>query len=634
VLQALFKLEERKYEHNGKERHREEMQMIFQRLFILGLLLLLQQGCMVRPIIDDRPVRNLELQAQQFLTRGDYVGAANTYLKMANYSNAPLKEEYQITAVEYYIRANLINPAKVQLRQIQTTQVSIQPRVFLAQAQVALSDNQIAQGASFLNRVNSKALPTSQLINYYHLKATIFEIQGQHIYALYERLRLDPLLNNESAQRLNHEHIWQVLMQLSPTQLKQMPLPAPPNLLGWTGLANLAKNLQAPDFKTRLADWKLRYSQHPANKTLVARLNDNIPIVSTTPSATPLPSNAPTLTSTSQQIALLLPLSGQFKDAAEAVRDGFMAAWNADDRPTKPQVNVQDVSPDNVATLYQQAQQNGAQAIVGPMGRNASIALYRAFERSFPLPTLMLYEPEELAYQQSPANLWQFSLTPEDEARIAADKAWADGHRNAAIVYLEGAWGDRIARAFAEKWGALGGQVVASLSFNKKNIKQQLKSLPDSAQGILLGAFAQEARLVLPFLKYAKKHTFPIYATSHIYDAEPQSSLDRDLEGVQFPDMPWVLLKGNWSENPTSHHDPDPLYNTLQQQSSERMRGANKRLFGFGIDAYRLITQMPQLNNQKLSGTTGLLSINPQNNHIHREMLWAKFINGLAQPAF
>ncbi|MEY3219674.1 MAG: hypothetical protein RIT27_1031 [Pseudomonadota bacterium] len=608
--------------------------MIFQRLLILILMLLLQQGCMVRPIINDRPVRNLELQAQQFLSRGDYVGAANVYLKMANYSAAPFKEEYQITAVEYYIRANLINPAKVQLRQIQTTQISIQPRIFLAQAQIALSDNQISSAANFLNRINSKALPTSQLINYYHLKATIFEIQGQNIYALYERLRLDPLLNNESAQRLNHENIWQVLMQLSPTQLKQMPLPAPPNLLGWTGLANLAKNLQSPDFKTRLADWKLRYPLHPANKTLIARLNDNIPIAATTPSAASLPSNAPTLPPNSQQIALLLPLSGQFKDAAEAVRDGFMAAWNADDRPTKPQVNVQDVSPDNVATIYQQAQQNGAQAIVGPMGRNASVALYRAFERGFPLPTLMLYEPEELEHRASPSNLWQFSLTPEDEARRSADKAWADGHRNAAIVHLEGAWGDRMARAFAERWVSLGGQISATLSFNKKNIKQQLNSLPDSAQCILLGTFAQEARLVLPFLKYAKKHTFPLYATSHIYDAEPQSSLDRDLEGVQFPDMPWVLLKGSWSEHNLSNAEPEPLYNTLQQQAANRMQGANKRLFGFGIDAYRVITQLPQLNNQKLSGATGLLSIDPQNNHIHREMLWAIFSNGLAKPVF
>jgi|WetSurMetagenome_2_1015567.scaffolds.fasta_scaffold05393_5 uncharacterized protein len=607
--------------------------MFIKHWIVFVLIILLQQGCMVRPVINEIPIKNLETQALQLAKRGDYASAANTYLKVASYSVSPLKEEYQITAVEYYIRANLINPAKIQLRQIQTIQPSIQSRIYLAQAQVALSENQTAQAANLLNRINSKALQNSQLINYHHLRATIFELQGQNIQALYERLMLDPILNNDSAQRLNHENIWQVLTQLSPTQLKQMPLPAPPNLLGWTGLAQLAKNLQASDFQIRLADWKLRYPHHPAHKTLIARLNENAPIAAPTLSGAPLPTNTQQnqIDSVQDYLALLLPMTGQFRDAAEAVRDGFMAAANADERNNKPQIKVHDISSENVANLYQQAQQSGAQAIVGPLGRNASIALYSAFQRGFPVPTLMLYEPEELINKTPPPNLWQFSLTPEDEARYAAEKAWNDGHRNAAIVHLEGAWGDRIAKAFAERWSNLGGTIVSTISFNKKNVKQQLKSLPESVQCILLGSFAQEARLVLPFLKYMKKNNVSLYATSHVYDAEPQISLDRDLESIIFPDMPWVLLKGNYPENNQYNQDPIQLYTSLQQQSSERMSGANKRLFAFGIDAYRIISQISQLNNQKISGTTGLLSVD-QYNHLHREMLWAKFVNGLAKP--
>lgn len=609
---------------------------MLKRVLIVVFFLLLQQGCVVRPIMNDSSTKNLETQAQQLVKRGDYSSAANTYLKMASYSNSPLKEEYQMTAVEYLIRANLISPAKTQLRQIQTTQPSIQSRVYLAQAQVALSESQTNQAANLLNRVNSKALQSSQLINYHHLKATIFELQGQIIRALYERLMLDPILNNDSAQRLNHENIWQVLTQLSPAQLKQMPLPAPPNLLGWTGLAQLSKNLQAPDFQTRLADWKLRYPNHPAHKTLIARLNENIPITASAPASAPLPINpqlnqASTGQDMQSQLALLLPMTGQFKDAAEAVRDGFMAAANADERNNKPQIKVHDISPENVANIYQQAQQSGAQAIVGPMGRNASVALYNAFQRGFPVPTLMLYELEELSNRSSVQNLWQFSLTPEDEAHRVAEKAWNDGHRNATIVHLEGAWGDRVAKAFAERWSSLGGQVVGTISFNKKNIKQQLKSITDSTNCILLGSFAQEARLVPSYLKYMKKAQMPFYATSHVYDAEPQTSLDRDLEGVIFPDMPWVLLKGNYPDNNQYNQEPITLYTTLQQQTGDRMSGANKRLFAFGVDAYRVVSQLSQLNTQKISGTTGLLSVD-QYSHIHREMLWAKFVNGLAKP--
>ncbi len=60
----------------------------------------------------------------------------------------------------------------------------------------------------------------------------------------------------------------------------------------------------------------------------------------------------------------------------------------------------------------------------------------------------------------APAQLYQFALAPEDEARQAAERASLDGHTRALAMVPAGAWGARQLQAFTDRFQELGGTVI------------------------------------------------------------------------------------------------------------------------------------------------------------------------------
>lgn len=70
-------------------------------------------------------------------------------------------------------------------------------------------------------------------------------------------------------------------------------------------------------------------------------------------------------------------------------------------------------------------------------------------------------------HQRAPQQLFQYGLAAEDEARLAADRAWADGMRRAAVMVPKSAWGNRVLEAFSAHWQSLGGQVVDTTQFDR-----------------------------------------------------------------------------------------------------------------------------------------------------------------------
>ncbi len=78
------------------------------------------------------------------------------------------------------------------------------------------------------------------------------------------------------------------------------------------------------------------------------------------------------------QIALLLPLTGRQSAAATAVRDGFLTAYYSLPAAERPDVRIYDSSQMTVAAALNQATQDGAGFIVGPLTRDevAAAAAY------------------------------------------------------------------------------------------------------------------------------------------------------------------------------------------------------------------------------------------------------------------
>jgi Putative lipoprotein len=86
--------------------------------------------------------------------------------------------------------------------------------------------------------------------------------------------------------------------------------------------------------------------------------------------------------------------------------------------------------------------------------------------------------------------------------------------------------------------------------------------------------------------------------------------------------MPWVV-------------DPGHLYSPLQQtlnNNLEQDESAFRRLYAFGIDAYRIIPHLGRLfmQNEQYEGETGLLKTT-KDGHIQRQLTWTKFVNGTPQ---
>jgi outer membrane PBP1 activator LpoA protein len=138
------------------------------------------------------------------------------------------------------------------------------------------------------------------------------------------------------------------------------------------------------------------------------------------------------------------------------------------------------------------------------------------------------------------------------------------------------------------------------------------------AQFVFVGAFPAQGRSLRPTLRFFLADDLPVYATSDIF--EPDAQANNDLDGVTFPDMPWVISPDSVSTD---------LRTALNRYWPVRARGRG-RLYAFGFDAYRII---PLLKAGKfgsanaIPGMTGLLSID-DHGRVRRELDWARVTDG------
>jgi outer membrane PBP1 activator LpoA protein len=205
---------------------------------------------------------------------------------------------------------------------------------------------------------------------------------------------------------------------------------------GWIQLAAVSrKQYNGPQqMLAELEQWRVRFPNHPANYLL----------------PTPLDSVKQHLFAAPKHIALLLPLTGPLAGPGNAIKDGFMAAYDASSRRERTTVRPYNTSSTDVAALYQQALSDGADYVVGPLSKPdvAQVAT-----RDHPVPTVLLNDVEGKVYD----NAYPFGLSPSNEARQVAAKARKNGYSRALVIAPSGSWGDDVVNAFDVQWRAGGG---------------------------------------------------------------------------------------------------------------------------------------------------------------------------------
>ena len=344
------------------------------------------------------------------------------------------------------------------------------------------------------------------------------------------------------------------------------------------------------------------------------------------------------------RIALLLPMQGPLANVSQALRDGFLAAHLQARQAGQPELKIDlydSTAQPSLDSFYQQAMAKGTQLVIGPLEKDLVRQL--ASRSSLPITTLALNYSE--ADQQMPPQLFQFGLAAEDEAREAADRAWADGHRRAIALAPRGEWGARVLDAFNKRWQSLGGTTVAAEPLAEpvqlanqiadllqlrasesraqrlqNSTNQAVAAEPSRRQDvdfIFLAATPQQAQQVRPTLIFQYAGDLPVYATSHVHSATLNRTQYLDLEGIQFAETPWLL-------------EPEqPLRQQVEQQWPQAA-GSLGRLYAMGADAYLLAPRLGQLvaiPDTRLDGLSGYLSLGDQQ-RIERALPWARFRDG------
>jgi outer membrane PBP1 activator LpoA protein len=133
---------------------------------------------------------------------------------------------------------------------------------------------------------------------------------------------------------------------------------------------------------------------------------------------------------------------------------------------------------------------------------------------------------------------------------------------------------------------------------------------------IFAPAQANIERLLRPQLRFHFAGGIPTYATSDAFEPDPHNN--QDLEGLIFPDMPWML----------GSDLADAVRNALQTAYPNGGGPRRNRYFAFGFDAYRLATALHSgATNIQVDGLTGRLTLDPDH-RVHRELGWAQIRNG------
>lgn len=325
------------------------------------------------------------------------------------------------------------------------------------------------------------------------------------------------------------------------------------------------------------------------------------------------------------KVTVLLPSKGPIADVADAVRAGVRAAHGADDTAAKPALEFTDVGqPAKVPEVLTAAVKAGTTHAIGPIQKPAVDAL--AGGSAVTIPTLALNQSTRDG--KPPANLFQFALSPETEAVEAANRARAMGFQRALMLYPAGDAGKRRADAFRSKWQQLGGTLAAESGFDpaaKDYAKTVTKLLGSQADFLFLSADAAQARKIYPLVRRGAA-TLPVIATSEVYPGDADRARDKDLTGLYFVDLPWVLGIGAAQ---------DPLARAkLRAGAPYLSTPLGLRLYAMGIDAYRLaprLTTLAKTPGAVFPGETGTLSLDSLG-RVQRQLALGQFTENGPQP--
>lgn len=587
-----------------------------------------------------------ELESSQY-----WLDAALAYQDLAIKSSQPERSSFLIKTAHMFYLAGNYSDIPAFFDSLQESDILEQDQRYKT---TLLAGSYFGEGKIYQSLLE---LPPIEEIVDWRFKVLALNIRSKGVLAIGKpkesaelRMQISDYLKTQEEVEQNHDFIWDALSRITESSIvKELSKPQTTEVRGWLELNLIARrsNMLPEKIKPWINKWYELYTEHAAGKLFALNLLEESKKINIRP----------------ERIALMLPFSGRLEKVSKAIQNGFLYAYYQDQlgqgQVAKDQISTQDqllkaeLEIINASTdaaefnlQYHQAIENGADFVVGPINKEL-IELLQSRE-SLQVPTLALNYGDE--FKSSDLNLYQFGLRPEDEAEQIADYALAEGKHHAITLVPDTAWGKRLHQAFKARFEALGGHVVGgetypsrksdySVSIKKllnlttsnlrKSMIQQVIGQPvkfdprrrQDIDMIFVAANSRQARLIKPQLKFHHAQSLPVYATSHISSSDASTDADRDLNGILFVDIPWMLD----NKNNLDHQNISKLW----PDSSKRF----SRLFALGIDAYRIIPSLRRLMinpQQSVLQHTGALSVDSKG-RIKRSLLMATYEKGTAK---
>ncbi|BBM65687.1 penicillin-binding protein activator LpoA [Vibrio alfacsensis] len=556
--------------------------------------------------------------------------SAQSYMIQADSTEGSLQNDWLIMATKAAIQANEWDQAELLIKRLarqQLTEVQ-QAEWQLARATIQQKQGNYSQLLKLLNFQPWWKLPSEQWKDYYSLRAEAYQSLNQPFEAN-RQLVSESQYASSAEQREISSRIWMNFTSYSEYELTALQTdPSEEVLDGWLQLAIYAKTLanNIPQLKTTLERWLSENPSHPAAIYTPSEIQSILSLDIVKPNAT----------------ALLLPLSGKFAPQAQLIRDGFIfAMMNDATRDPSATLTVIDTHAYSADEIKQRLINENIDFVVGPLQKENVELLQSTLDGSetgVAIPALALNIPEDV---QPGTNMCYLALSPEQEVAQAAKYLFSQGYRYPLILAPTGSYGQRVVKAFDEEWDKYSSNKVATSYFGdkrqlQKNINdvfglqesqqriaqmQSLMRIPLETQprsrrdvdAVYIVARSSELTLIKPFIEVAiNPDAKPpkLFSNSR---SNTGGTTYEDLSGVTYSDIPLLI-----NADPTIASEMNELWS--EQSNME------KRLEALGMDAYKLIGELPQMKavpGYSTSGQTGVLSID-NNCVVQRELSWAE----------
>lgn len=485
-----------------------------------------------------------------------------------------------------------------------------------------------AKGAlQFLDAAQFPDLSVTQRVEFSRLRAQAYEQQQNPLAAALELINVAKTTEGDELEQLNNL-IWRQLLDVDSERLVAASL----NNYGfyeqgWIELAlSLAKQADLSTQRDALTQWQQLWAAHPANtnppQALAALLNADLLVP--------------------QRVLLALPFGGQLAEPARIISEGVSAALYQRQTQNLPVPELLTLDTEQIQSaqeLLDHAQRERIDLIIGPL--KGSLIDQLTARQDLPVPVIVFNQSQNLA-----PNIYTLDLSSDQEITQVVERAVLEGNTRFALITPAASWGLKAREDYLKAITELEAEVAAELQYQSgedlsSQVSQLLNTQLSSARydelrktvgqklefnarprrdidAILLTASARDARQLKPMLAFHFAGNYPVYATSHLFDGNPDAVRDIDLNGIQFADTPWLL-------NPVS---PINLQLGAERPDTQSRLG---RLYALGADAFTLHPFLRQLEGSDeifFDGLTGRLTLGTDR-RVRRELVWAGFDQGI-----